>query len=88
MVYTEVKERNGKKYYYRVLNIRTGDKFKKKRVYLGVDLEKKNMADAETKADKELSLLSELLNKKELSFLDNLKKEFSNEPKATEDNRY
>ncbi len=88
MVYTEIKERNDKKYYYRVLNVRKGDKFKKKRVYLGVDLEKKNITDAETKADKELSLLSELLNKKELTFLNNLKKEFSNEPKATEDNRY
>jgi Fic family protein len=88
MVYTEVKERNGKKYYYRVLNIRKDNKFRKKRIYLGVDLEKGDISDAETKADKELSLLSELLNKEEINFLNDLKKEFSNEPKATEDNRY
>jgi len=88
MVYTEIKERNGKKYFYRVINVREGKKFKKKRVYLGVNLDKKTLKNAESKADKELSLLSKLLDEKELNFLESLKKEFAREPKANEDNRY
>jgi len=88
MVYTEIKERNGKKYFYRVINVRKGKKFKKKRIYLGADLDKKDIAIAELKADKELSLLSQLLEDKELVFLDSLKKEFAKEPKTNENNRY
>lgn len=88
MVYTEIKERNGKKYFYRVINIRKGKKFKKRRIYLGVNLDKKDIAIAELKADKELSLLSQLLKDREIVFLDSLKKEFAKEPKANEDNRY
>ena len=88
MVYTEIKERKGKKYFYRVINVRKGKKFKKKRIYLGADLDKKDIAIAELKADKELSLLSQLLEDKELVFLDSLKKEFAKEPKTNENNRY
>ena len=88
MVYTEIKERNGKKYFYRVINLRKGDKFQKKRVYLGVNLDKNAIKDAELKADKELSLLSHLLEDTESAFLDSIKKEFAKEPKANEDNRY
>ena len=88
MVYTEIKERNGKKYFYRVINAREGKKFKKKRIYLGVNLDKPDLATAESKADKELSLLSKLLEDKELNFLGAIKKEFAKEPKSNEDNRY
>jgi len=88
MVYTEIKERKGKKYFYRVINVRKGKKFKKKRIYLGVDLDKNAITSAELKADKELSILSKLLEDKELNFLESIKKEFSKEPKANEDNRY
>ena len=65
MVYTEIKEKNGKKYFYRVLSVRKGLKIEKKRVYLGVDLDKKNLTGKEKQADKELMLLSTLLNEKE-----------------------
>jgi len=88
MVYTEIKERNGKKYYYRVLNTRKGNKFKKKRVYLGVGLEKKEIRDKEEDADKELSILSSLLTGKEIEVLDKIKGEFQKEPKANLENRY
>ncbi|MDP1729179.1 MAG: Fic family protein [archaeon] len=88
MVYTEIKERNGKKYFYRVINVREGKKFKKRRIYLGVNLDKKAAATAELLADKELSLFSNLLEDKELNFLVSVKKEFAKEPKANEDNRY
>ncbi|MEK6812766.1 MAG: nucleotidyltransferase family protein [Nanoarchaeota archaeon] len=38
MVYIELKEKNGKKYYYRTHSLRKGKKVSKKRVYLGADL--------------------------------------------------
>lgn len=38
MAYTEVKERNGNKYFYRVRTVRENGGFKKKRIYLGKDL--------------------------------------------------
>lgn len=88
MVYTEIKERNGKKYFYRVINIRQGKKFNKKRIYLGVNLDKKDITSAELNADKKLALLSNLLEMKELKFLDSLKKEFAKESKVNEENRY
>jgi len=88
MVYTEIKERNGKKYFYRVINVRKGKKFKKERIYLGVNLDKQDISTAESKADKKMTLLSNLLNETETKFLDNLKKEFKKEPKANEENRY
>jgi len=54
MVYTEVKNINGKKYYYRVLSVRTGKKVSKKREYLGVNLLKKELAIKEKEADTKL----------------------------------
>ena len=88
MVYTEIKERNGKKYFYRVINSRKGKKFNKKRVYLGVDLNKHNLAVEESKADKELMLLSTLLNEQEKNELESIKKLFLSEPKTNFENRY
>jgi len=54
MAYTEVKEKNSKKYYYRVRSIRKGTKFKKERIYLGVNLNKENLIEKEKYADKKL----------------------------------
>ncbi|MEK6917697.1 MAG: nucleotidyltransferase domain-containing protein [Nanoarchaeota archaeon] len=54
MVYTEIKKINGKKYYYRVLSVRTGKKVSKKRKYLGIDLNKEDLSTKEMVADKEL----------------------------------
>lgn len=56
MTYTEVKERNRKKYYYRVRSIRNGRRFKKRRVYLGRDLSKENLILKENAADNELNI--------------------------------
>ena len=88
MVYTEIKEKNGRKYFYRVLSVRKGLKIEKKRVYLGVDLDKKNLTGKEKQADKELMLLSTLLNEKEKKELEAIKKEYLNQPKANLENRY
>ena len=66
MVYTEIKEVGGKKYYYRVKSVRKDGKVAKERKYLGVDLQKKKLGEAEKEADKELMLLENLLSKKEI----------------------
>ena len=55
MVYTEVKERNEKKYFYRVRSIRNKNKVSKKRIYLGVNLTKRELYIQEQKADKTLN---------------------------------
>jgi len=59
MTYTEIKERNGIKYYYRVRSIRNGKKFKKQRIYLGKDLLKKNLILKEREADNKLNIEKE-----------------------------
>jgi uncharacterized protein len=56
MVYTEIKERNGRKYYYRVKSMREGKKFRKDRIYLGKDLSKEKLALEEGKADEKLNI--------------------------------
>jgi len=60
MTYTEVKEKNGKKYYYRVKSVRNGNKFKKDRIYLGKNLSKKELSKKEVEADKKLMALNKL----------------------------
>ena len=55
MAYTEIKEKNNKKYYYRVRTLRKDNKFKKKRIYLGKNLSEKDLAIKEKEADIELN---------------------------------
>ncbi len=88
MAYTEIKEQNGKKYYYRVISVRKGKKVDKKRVYLGVGLSNEELAKKEKEADKELSVFKDILTNEEIHFLEKLKKEFAKEPKITLENRY
>ncbi|MBI2629551.1 nucleotidyltransferase domain-containing protein [Candidatus Pacearchaeota archaeon] len=69
MAYTEIKERNNKKYYYRAKSIRDGKKFKKHRVYLGRDLPKEKLFLKENIADNKLNIkkkspaLNKIINK-------------------------
>ena len=51
MVYTEIKERNNRKYYYRVKSVRNGKKVSKERKYLGVNLSKNALNKKEKEAD-------------------------------------
>lgn len=88
MAFTEIQERNGKKYYYRVMTYREGKKVKNKKIYLGVNLDKKVLSQAEIKADSELGLLNTLLIKDEILELKGIKKEYLKQPKATFENRY
>jgi len=54
MTYTEIKEKPNRKYYYRVKSIRKGKKVDKKRIYLGANLNQKQLKQSEQKADEKL----------------------------------
>ena len=54
MVYTEVRNINGRKYYYRVISVREKNKVSKKRVYLGCELLKQDLSHKEKEADEKL----------------------------------
>ena len=71
MAYTEIKERNGKRYYYRVLSLRKGKKVTKMREYLGVDLTREEFSLKEKEANRKFSLLYYSRNMKRI---DSLKK--------------
>jgi len=88
MAYIEIKEKNGKKYYYKVKSIRKGKKIDKKRIYLGVDLSSKELSKKEKEADKELSVFENILSKEEIKILNKIKEKFVKEPKITLENRY
>ena len=89
MTYTEVQERHGKKYYYRVKSLRQGSKVIKKRKYLGVDLNIRKLKELEKKADDIINdSLNKLLTDKEKKQLENIKKKYKGLPKANFENRY
>ena len=54
MVFTEIKTRNKKKYYYRVLSIRNQNKVSKRIIYLGANLSQEKLKENEIQADKKL----------------------------------
>jgi len=88
MAHTEVQEKKGKKYYYRVRSFREGKKVKKERVYLGVDLEKKELSKMEAEANEKLNVFSVILSKEDEMVLEKIRKDFSKEPKENYENRY
>ena len=88
MVHTEIQEKNGRRYYYRVKSIRIKEKVRKERIYLGVNLSKEELSKKEKEADKKLNIFDVLLTKEEEDFLKEIKKEFSKEPKENYENRY
>ncbi len=55
MSYTEIKPRNSRRYYYRVLSLRIGERVQKNRIYLGVDLQNPELKQKEQEADVKLS---------------------------------
>src|SRR3989344_6623351 len=88
MAYTEIKEVNGKKYYYRAKSVREGSMVKKERIYLGADLTKDAVSKKEKEADKELMVLSSLLSEKELKTLAKIKEEYAKQPKGSLESKY
>jgi len=61
MVYTEIKEKNGRKYYYRVKSVKSNKKVNKERIYLGVNLSKEELKKKEKEADKKLNVLDVIM---------------------------
>lgn len=55
MAYMEVKERNGKKYYYLVRSVRKNNKVSKDRIYLGINLDKETLLKKEGEASREFN---------------------------------
>jgi len=88
MAYTEIKEKNDKKYYYRARSVKKNKKVGKERVYLGVDLTKEELEKKEKEADKKLNILQVILSKEDKEFLEKIKRDFSKEPKENYSNRY
>lgn len=88
MPYTEIKEKNGKRYFYRVISIRKKGKVSKKRIYLGANLEKNHLSKEEMKADKQLLYLDNLLSQEEIKELYKIKENYKKQPKASFENRY
>ena len=88
MVYTEIKEKNKRKYYYRVKSVKKDKKTGKERIYLGVNLSKQELKKKEKEADKKLNVFNATLEKEELEFLRKIKRDFSKEPKENYENRY
>jgi len=66
MTYTEVKEKNERRYFYRVRSIRNGKKFMKQRIYIGKNLSKEELKIKEAEADNKLN------SKKKLKALNGL----------------
>ncbi|MBI2452097.1 nucleotidyltransferase domain-containing protein [Candidatus Pacearchaeota archaeon] len=60
MTYTEIKEKNSGKYYYRVKSIRNGKKFRKKRIYLGKNISKEDLILKEKESDDKLKTVKKL----------------------------
>jgi len=88
MPYTEIKEKNGRRYYYRVISIRKKGRVSKKRIYLGANLTKTQISKKESEADKELMYLSNLLKQEEVKELEKIKESYKKQPKENFENRY
>src|SRR3989344_8469052 len=66
MAYTEIRNINGREYYYRVLSIRKGKKISKKRIYLGYGLSKMEFSKREREADEQLTPLKMKKTRKDI----------------------
>ncbi len=88
MVYTELKEIKGRKYYYRVLSVKHVKKVSKERIYLGVNLTKEELIKRENDADKKLKVFDVLLERDDEIFLEKIKRDFFKEPQENYLNRY
>ena len=88
MVYTEIQEKKGRRYYYRVKSVKKEGKTIKERIYLGVNLKKEEIAKKGKEADRKLNVFASYLTKENIKFLENIKRDFSREPRENFENRY
>ncbi len=88
MSYTEKKRKGNSTYFYRARSVREDDQVKKKRIYLGKDLDEKQLKKAEMEADRELNILTRLLQDNEIIELEKLKDRYQKIPEESLENRY
>ncbi len=88
MSYTEKKKKGDSKYFYRVRSYRENNNVKKKRKYLGKDLNEQELKASEIEADRELDILGNLLSNEEIDKLDLLKRNFMKNSEKNFQNRY
>ena len=88
MAHTEIQEKKGRKYYYRVRSYRDGKAIKKERIYLGVDLKEKDLKKLEGEANERFGVFETVLTKDDLQLLNKIKKDFLKEPRENYKNRY
>jgi Fic family protein len=88
MAYTEIKVRNGRRYYYRAISVRRGASVSKQRKYLGSNLSKKDITSAEILADQKFGLAQALLTIQDVAFLERIKLEHARLPPETYQERY
>ncbi len=88
MTYTERKRKGDSTYFYRALSVREGESVRKKRVYLGKDLDDEELRKKEKEADRELMILEGLLTDDEVLQLEQLREKYQNSSDITIDNRY
>lgn len=88
MVTTEVRVRGRKKVYYRSVSVREGKTVRKRRVYLGSDLDEGDLRTAELRADEELDPLAHLLDAYDLKRLERIRRSYQRLPNSTFRNRY
>ncbi len=76
MSYTEIKQRNGRRYFYRVLSVREGNKVRKIRKYVGVNLMPEELSNLEMEVDGEImrAKVNKNIEKLKLKILEVLKK--------------
>ena len=70
MAYTEVKKRNEKRYYYRVISVRKGEKISKARKYLGVNLPREELSLKEKEAEEKFG---SIIKDKKMNIIKKLK---------------
>ena len=88
MSFTERKRRGTSTHYYRVRSYREDGKVKKRRKYLGKDLDKLELTRLEDEADQELNILLGLLPEAEIKELEIIRSRHALQPKETWKNRY
>lgn len=89
MVYTEVRNTDGKKRFYRVYTYRKKGNVVHRTIYLGTDLSQKQREQREREADVHLiHPLQALLSTRELRMLSAIRKKHLGKSPATLDNRY
>ena len=88
MVHTEIRNRGNRRNYYRSVSVRTGARVRKRRVFLGSDLEGEELNRREREADLELDPLGSALDSNDLRVIEAIMEYYASLPKSTYEDRY